>query len=417
MVITLPLLFVLVGLSAFFSSAETAFLSLQRVQLEHAVREGDARALRVAALLDSPGRLLSAVLLGNNLVNTGAAAVGTVIALKLVEGGSAVFGATVAITVLLVVFGEVGPKTIALHHAYPIARIYSLALGPWTIATRPIVIGLDHLSRLGLKLLGERPERIEGLTIGELRTAIVLGTEQGTLAEEESQMLLGALRLQHTPVRSLMTARVDVEAADQTDPIRRVAERLAQRGFLRMPVYAENVDEIVGYAHVSDVNRAMLADRGDVPVASIARPVLFEPEFAQAAAVLERMLESNAQLVILLDEYGSTAGLLTMEDLLEEVVGEIRSESGHEAPEVEVSPLKRTVVDGRLRLSELEEQLGVNLAHPDVETVAGLMLEHLQRVPRRGEHMEHGGYRFTVVSADARRIKLIAVEGADQPEL
>jgi putative hemolysin len=406
----------LLALSAFFSSAETAFLSLQRVQLEHAVRGGDAAAVRVSRLLDKPSRLLSAVLLGNNLVNTGAAAVGTVIALDVVKGGGSVFAATVAITVLLVVFGEVGPKTIALHHTLPLTRLYAVALGPWTLVTRPLVLGLEQLSRVALALVGERREPTEGLTIGELQTAIAIGTEQGTLAEEESQMLLGALRLQHTPVRSLMTARVDIVAADQTEPIRTVAGRLATAGFLRMPVYAENVDEMVGYAHVSDVNRAMLAERGEAPVASIVRPVLFEPEFAVASAVLDRMLESDAHLVILLDEYGSTAGLLTMEDLLEEVVGEIRSESGREAPGVAASASKRTVVEGRMRLSELEEQLGVTLDHPDVETVAGLVLEHLQRVPKRGEQMEHAGFRFTVVSADARRIKLVAVEGIERDE-
>ena len=406
----LPLLILLVALSAFFSSAETAFLSLQRVQLEHAVREGSSGARRVSRLLETPARLLAAILVGNNLVNTAAAAVGTVIVIELFGEGGSVAVATFAIAILLIVFGEVGPKTIALNHNFALSRVYALPLSVWSIATRPALFVLDRVSRIFLAVFGGEVSSTEILSSAEIRTAIMLGGETGTLAADQTDLLLGALGFRDTQARSLMVARVDIVAVDETDTVRVAAGRLAQAGFLRLPIYGENADDVVGYAHVSDVNTATLAGHGDRPVASIARPVLFEPELASAANVLERMQASSSQMVILLDEYGSTAGLLTLEDLVEELIGEIQSESGREAVGFAATRGARTVVDARMRLSDLEDQLGAVIDHPDAETVAGLILEQLQHIPVRGESIAWQGFRFSVVAADERRIKLVAIE-------
>ena len=409
----IPLLILLLGLSAFFSSAETAFLSLQRVQLEHAVREGISGANRVSRLLERPARLLAAVLVGNNLVNTAAAAVGTVIAIELFGEGGSVAIATFAITILLVVFGEVGPKTVALNHSFALSRLYALPLATWSVATRPVVFFLDRVSRVFLALFGGEVSSTETLSSAEIRTAIMLGGETGTLAADQTDLLLGALGFRDIQARSLMVARVDVVAIDETDSVRAAAERMAQAGYLRLPIYGESADDVVGYAHVSDINKATLAGHGDQPVASIARSVLFEPEFASAANVLERMQASSSQMVILLDEYGSTAGLLTLEDLVEELIGEIQSESGREAVGFAATRGTRTVVDARMRLSDLDDQFGVVVDHPDAETVAGLVLEVLQHIPVRGETMEWEGFRFSVVAADERRIKLVAIEAVN----
>jgi CBS domain containing-hemolysin-like protein len=406
----LPILVLLLALSAFFSSAETAYLSLQRVQLEHAVREGTAGATRISRLLESPARLLAAILVGNNLTNTAAAAVGTVIAFELFGEGPSVLVATFAITVLLVVFGEVGPKTIALNHNFPLARIYAVPLTAWTVVARPVVYLLDSVSRAFLAVFGGEVSSTEVLSSAEIRTAILLGGETGTLAADETELLLGALGFRGTQARSLMTARVDFVAVDETDSIRQAGERLAQAGYMRLPVYGDSADDVVGYAHMSDIAKAMLAGKEAQPVASILRPVLFEPELASAASVLERMQQSSSQLVILLDEYGSTAGLLTLEDLVEELIGEIQSESGREAAGVAATRGKRTVVDARMRLSEVEDQLGYGVSHQEAETVAGLMLEELQHIPVRGEAIEYQGLRLSVVAADNRRIKLVAIE-------
>ncbi|GAB4336800.1 MAG: hemolysin family protein [Dehalococcoidia bacterium] len=409
MEIYLILLLALLLLSGFFSSAETAFLSLRRMQLEHAVREGEPGAQRVATLLASPARLLSAILVGNNLVNTAAAAAGTAAATALVGGGAGVALATAVVTVLLVVLGEVVPKTVALQHGYALAKVYSLPMRAWIVVTRPIVGVLDLVSRAMLRPLGARAGERQSMSLGELRTSILVGQEAGTLRREQSEMLLGALALQHTPVRQLMVPRVDIIASEATEPIRTAAERLAAAGFQRLPVYGENLDEVLGFAHISDVALALIRGRGDEPVASILRPVAFEPDTAPASAVLERMQASSSHLVILIDEHGATAGLVTLEDLLEEVVGEIRSESGAEAWRMQERG-QRVIVQGRLRLGELSEQLGVDMDYPGAETVAGLVLAKLGRIPRQGEMVEHHGFRFTVLAADRRRVNLVAIE-------
>lgn len=405
-----PLLVVLLLLSAFFSSSETAFLSLQRMQLEHAVRSGRVGAGRVSKLVEHPGRLVASILVGNNLANTATAAVGTVIAAELVSGGGSVLVATAVVTVLLVIFGEVVPKTAALHFSYPMASAYSIPLRAWVAATRPVIVSLDQLTKFMLRITGASTEEQGAFTLGELRTAIVVGRESGTIQEEQSEMLLGALGLHDVQARRLMVARVDIEAVEATDTVRHTGERLSASGFQRVPVFGETIDDIIGYVHVSDVCRAMVRNQDHMPVASIIRPALFEPQNAPASRVLERMQESNSHMVILIDEYGSTAGLVTLEDLLEEVVGEIRSESGAEAATIEARPTGRTVVDGRMRLSELGEQLDREFDYPNAETVAGLLLEQLGKIPFRGEYTDYLGFRFTVVSADRRRVRLIAVE-------
>ena len=218
MVIYLLLLLLLLVLSGFFSSSETAFLSLERVRLEHYVRERRPGAARVSGLLARPGRLLSAILLGNNLVNTGAAAVGTVIAAELISGGQAALAATLVITVLLVIFGEIGPKTVALHHNWTLTRFYAAPLTVWAAVMRPAVAALDLMGRVTVGAVGARREAAGALSLGELRTAIALGAESGALEEKQSDMLLGALTLQQRPVRRIMVHRVNMVTAESSVP-------------------------------------------------------------------------------------------------------------------------------------------------------------------------------------------------------
>jgi len=409
--IYIPLLVLLLLLSAFFSSAETAFLSLQPVQLEHYVRERVGGASLVSKLLASPRRLLSSILLGNNLVNTGAAAVGTAIAAEIVSSGSAVVASTIVVTVLLVVFGEVGPKTIALHHSFALSRVYALPLRYWTRLTQPIVAMLDLLSRSVLFLAGGRGEAAGALALGELRTAIALGQESGALEADESQMLLGALTLQQRQARHIMTPRVAMQVAEVNEPLRDVSRRLIEAGVLRLPVYADSIDSIVGYVHVSDVNAAYAEGRADEAVRTTMREMIFESERASTARVLERMQESGHHMVILIDEVGSPSGLITLEDVLEEVVGDICSESGRERSNKNVRVGERLYVEGRRSLTDLGGELGTDLAHPDAESVGGLVLAYLQRFPLRGERIEHAGHAFTVMAADERRVTLVSVEG------
>ncbi len=406
------LLFILLLLSAFFSSAETAFVSLDRVRLEHRLREGTPGAHLVSVLLERPHSLLSAILLGNNLVNTGAAAVGTVIAAELISGGRGVLAATVIITVLLVLFGEVTPKTMALSHDFAFARIYAVPLRLWASLNRPIVAMLDALTRLLIRVFGGADVTdTPVLNRAELRTAIRVGAEAGALESEASARMLGALTLEQRQVQEIMVSRMDMVALSQDEPLAEVARKLSEVGFQRLPVYADSPEEVTGYVHVSDVNAAHLDGLGERTARDIMRPANFQSEHAPIANVLDLMRNRGAYLVMLVDEFGVTSGLVTLEDIMEEVVGRIRSESGDEPSGLEAGRRTgRLILDGSTLLVDLSNEVDVDLTDVDANTVAGLMLHHMRRFPERGEYIDLHGFRFTVLAMEQRRIARVAVE-------
>ena len=402
------ILAVLLVLSGVFSSAETAFLSVEMVRLEHARRRGLPGAARAAALLEEPRRLLAAILLGNNLVNTGAAAVGTAIAADLLSGGSALLAATVVITVLLVIFGEIGPKSVALHHNMTMVRLYAWPFRWWVRLTRPLVAALDALTHVWLRVVGESGEERPALSLGELETAIDLGRRSGELEQSETSVLLGALRLSDTQVRRIMTARVQIVGIEADATLAQAAERFGEAGFLRLPVSTGAADHFVGYLHGSDVLAQLGAGRGDRLVREVMRDVPFESERASVQRVLNEMRTSGHHLMLLIDEYGDTSGLVTLEDILELVVGNIRSEMGTGGEPVQVRISGRQFVEGRRGLTDLAAELDLDLAGEEAETVAGMLTDHFHRIPRANEEADLHGYRWTVVDADDRRIKLVS---------
>ncbi|GMU41501.1 MAG: membrane protein [Chloroflexota bacterium] len=406
------LLVVLLFLSAFFSSSETAFLTLQRVRLAHMVQERVPGAVRVARLVERPRRLLSAILLGNNLVNTAAASVGTAMVAEMVTGGGTVVViSTLAVTVLLLIFGEIGPKTLALSHSFTISRLWAWPMSFWVALTRPITATLDTASDGLLRLLGG-DDSPATLSAAELRTAIRMGAEAGSIESTGASHLLGALTLQQRQVQEIMVPRLDVVSIAADASLSQAAAALAEHGYLRVPVYDRAPDEIVGFVHISDVNAWRVSGRGDRPVREAMRLVHFESEHASIARVLELMQQHATYLVMLVDEFGVTSGMVTLEDILEEVVGELRSESGFEAPEEPVTGEGVRIIEGTTQLVDLSDDLGVDLTDVDANTVAGLMLAELRRFPEIGEYVDRAGFRFTVMDADERRITSVSVERA-----
>ena len=413
MTIYLIILVLLLVLSAFFSSAETAFLSLDRVRLEHFVRESIPGARRVSILLERPQRLLSAILIGNNLVNTAVAAVGTVLVTKMIPGGQGenIIIATFIMTILLVILGEVVPKTLAITHSFALSRVYAPILSLWSTLTRPLVAMLDVLTiQLVRTTGGEEITTNPALSMPELRTAIRLGIETGSLETEASERMLGAMTLQQRQIQEIMVSRMDMVAIEKNQPLLEVSKLLSTAGFQRLPVYATSPDEIIGYVHVSDMNAAHLEGLNSQTAGDIMRTVLFESELAPIANVLDLMRSHGSYLVMLVDEFGSTSGLVTLEDIMEEVVGHMRSESGAEIPRVtEEKKTGRFFVDGNTLLVDISSELSVDLTDVDANTVAGLLLHHLRRFPKIEESIDIHGYRFTVLEMDGRRIARVSI--------
>ena len=410
MTIYLVLLFALLFLSAFFSSSETAFLTLQRVRLAHLVEQNVPGARRVAGLIEQPRRLLSAILLGNNLVNTAAAAVGTALAAELVTGGgAAVLVATIGVTVLLTLFGEVGPKTIALAHSFGLSRLYALPMTGWVWITRPLTIGLDALSRTLLRLVGAPDEGTDEISAAELRTAIRMGQQAGSIESQHATQLLGALNLTNRQIQEIMVPRMDIVSIEVGGTLDEAAALMANYGFQRIPVYDRVPEEVIGFLHVTDLNMLRVEPKPDPSIREVMRPVHYESEHATIARALEVMQEHASYLLMLVDEFGVTSGLVTLEDIMEEVVGELRSESGTDIEE-RIRGVGRETVEGSTLLVDLSNDLGIDLTNVDANTVAGLILFELQRFPEPGESVVHEGVRLTVVDRDERRITLVAVE-------
>ena len=403
------LLVLLLTLSAFFSSAETSFLSIERVRMEHERRRGLPGAQRAANLLSEPRRLLASILVGNNLVNTAAATVGGVIAAELVGGneGLSIIVATVAVTVLLVIFGEIGPKSVALHHNLTVARYYSLPLTWWARLTVPLVITLDWLSRAWLRIVGGEEEASTALSLGELQTAIVHSREEGELARADTSALLGAIRLGDTQVRRIMTGRPQIVSVDASASLAEAGQAFGEVGFLRLPVRFGSGDEFVGYLHGSDVLAELADGRRQRHVRDVMREALFESERASVQRVLSQMQTTGHHLMLLIDEYGATSGLVTLEDILELVVGNIRSETRGGSEPVPVRIAGEQLVDGRRGLTDLGAELELDFSPEEAETVAGMLLQRFRRIPQREESLDLYGYRWTVADADDRRIRLV----------
>lgn len=223
-------------------------------------------------------------------------------------------------------------------------------------------------------------------------------------------MMLGALALRQQAARTIMVNRVNMVMAEASESVQAAAERMEEHGYLRLPVYDSNPDDVVGYVHVSDVNAAHIAEREAVPVREVMRTAVFESELASIARVLESMREEASYLVILLDEYGTLAGLVTLEDVMEVVIGKIRSETGADPITDDRHVGQWLIVDGIRLLSDLGEEVGNDLSHAEAETVGGLVLAYLRHFPRAGESIEHAGYRFTVTGAEERRVTRVALE-------
>ena len=409
MIIYFILLAVLLALSAFFSSAETSYLSIEGVRLEHERRRRLPGAERAAALLREPRRLLASILVGNNLVNTAAATVGAVIAERIVgsSGGVSIVAATLAVTVLLVIFGEIGPKSVALHHNLAVARYYSLPLVWWARLTRPAVAALDWTSRIWLRIVGGQEEAGSALSLGELRTAIVQARDEGELAGADTSLLLGALRLGETQIRRIMTGRPQIESIDSTSTLEEAGRAFGALGFLRLPVRLGATDDYVGYLHGSDVLAELGQGNRDRLVRDVMREAVFESERASVQRVLTQMQTTGHHLMLLIDEFGATSGLVTLEDIIELVVGNIRSETRAGSEPVPVRIAGEEFVEGRRGLTDLGAELEIDFSAEEAETVAGMLLQHFHRIPQTDESVDLYGYRWTVAESDERRIRLV----------
>jgi putative hemolysin len=405
------LLLGLIVLSAFFSSSETAFLSIQRIRLEHYVREGRPGAQAIATLLARPSRLLSAILIGNNLVNTGAAIVGGIIAQRVVSGGLGALVAALTVTVLLVIFGEVGPKTVALNHSFELSRFYSFPMSVWSRLMQPISAALDLLSRGIANIFGDSRENSISISEAELRMMIGLSSEAGEVAKDEAQLLHRVFNFGDRQVHEVMVPRPDAVMIERHATIADFYATYLTSPHSRFPLYEDSPDKVVGVLGIKDVLSAISS--GEVtaasPIAPLARNGLFVPETKNAGELFRDMQATGNQMAIAVDEFGGTAGVVTLEQLLEEMVGTVRDELAESSEEITTIDETTTEVDGSLSIEEARDQLGIDIPEGPYDTVAGYVLSRLGHIPVTGEAVVLGDHRLMVAEMRNLKVELLRV--------
>ena len=397
------MLIALLVLSALFSSSETALTTVNRIRIRTLAGQGDKRAMTLLAVLQNPEKMLSVILIGNNVVNLYASSLATTVTLSLF-GSKLVGVATGILTLAVLVFGEVAPKTMASRNAEQIAL---RAAGPvkclmWLFT--PLVFVVNNLARLVMKLFGaDRPGKRELMTAEELRTIEQVGHEDGVIENSERKMIDNVFDFGDRSARDIMIPRIDMTCIDVEAGYDELMEVVREEKYTRIPVYKESADTIVGILNIKD----LLFRAQDKPfrIAELMRKPLFTYEQKKTSELMVEMRKNYTNLAIVLDEYGVTAGMVTMEDILEEIVGEIRDEYDRD----EEKSIRRIapntyLIEGNVKIDDVNEVLQLHLASEDYESIGGYVLEQLEHFPKEGECVTKGGISFTVTRMEQTRI-------------
>jgi putative hemolysin len=402
-------------LSAFFSGSETAFISLQRFHLEYLVSTNVKGAKNVARLVERPERFLSVVLFGNTLVNAAAAALATSVTVHLgkqagLSEGTSILIATVVLTVILLIFCEVTPKTIAARHSERLSLLLHRPLQYVSWLFTPFVIALSWLSAGFTRVVGGTPVPRSIISDEEIRTMISVGHKEGTVEESEAKLLHKVFDFGDRPVYEVMVPRLEVTAAPRGSTIADFLKLYTERPLSRFPVYEENLDNIVGVLSVKDVlmARARGAIANDTLIDDLVRPTYFTPESKHINELFFDMRDNNYRMAVVIDEYGGTAGIVTLSRLVEEIVGEVGDELAGVARDYEVINEYTFQIDGSMRVEDANEEMELNLPeNEDYETVAGFILSLLGHIPRRNEQLRYKDLKIVITEMKGQKIEKI----------
>ncbi len=384
-VIQLLFVVVLLMLSAFFSSAETALTTSNKIRLKGLADEGDKRANRVLEITGDSGKMLSAILIGNNIVNLSASSIATALAIKLFGNAGAGI-ATGALTVLVLIFGEISPKTLATIHADKIALAYSGVIWGLMKILTPVIFIINKLSIGFLRLLRVNVSNEPvPLTEAELRTIVDVGHQTGVIEQEEHEMINNVFDFGDSQAKEIMVPRIDMTFADINSSYEELINIFRTDKFTRLPIYEDSIDNVIGIINMKDL-LLYETSKDSFSVRSILRKPYYTYEHKKTVELLIEMKKSSFNIAIVLDEYGVTAGLITLEDILEEIVGEIRDEYDMD----EEDPIQKLndreyIIQGSMNLEDLCDVLNLQLSSKDYDTVGGYMIELLDHLPNTGE--------------------------------
>ena len=411
----LVILILLIVLSAFFSSAETAFSSTNRIKMRTLAEEGNKTAALVIKILDSYSKLLSAILIGNNVVNLSASSLATTIAIALSEPlgiqASLMTGlATGILTVVVLLSGEIVPKTWANLYADKIVLVYAPIIRFLMAILTPVIFIVDKIATAILKLFRIDPNKKNStMTENELRSYVDVSHEDGVIEEEEREMIYNVFDFGDSLAKDIMIPRIDMVSVEDTATYKEVMELFRENMYTRLPVYHDSTDNIIGIINVKDF--LFVKDTEKFAIKDILRDAYYTYEYKKTSDLMMEMRKSSSNIALVLNEYGSTEGMITLEDLLEEIVGEIRDEYD-EDEETLIQDLgdNTYVVPGGMKLDDINNSIDTRFSSEDYDSIGGLIIEKLDKLPEEGETVElEDGTKLTVKTVNQNRIEEVTM--------
>lgn len=403
-------LVILILLSAFFSSAETSLTTISAIRVRSLIEEGNKRAVRLNKVLENKGKMLSAILIGNNIVNITASALATMIAQQL-GGNEAVSISTGILTIVILIFGEISPKTLATANAEPMALFYAPIIAALIWILTPLIFIINLLSGLVLKLFHADPnQKSNVITETELRTIVDVSHEEGILETEEKKIITKVFDFGDATAKDIMVPRIDMVAIEANASYEELMELFKRDKYTRLPVYEDTTDNVIGIINVKDLLLSDTEPGNDFHIRDYLREAFYTYESKSLTDLMIEMRKTSVNISIVLDEYSDAVGLITLEDILEEIVGEIRDEyDDDEADLVQSDNQTVFTISGQTKISDVNDELHLNLTSESYESIAGIIIEALDKIPEVGDTVTFDDCMLEVLSLDKKRVDTIRV--------
>ena len=407
-IIQLVIVIILLSASAFFSSAETALMTSNKLKMRNLADNGNKRAAKVLKVTENTDKMLSAILIGNNIVNLTASSISTALTLKIF--GSRLVGiATGLLTFLILVFGEITPKNVASKNAENMALAYIGVISFLVTLLTPVIFIVNTVAKFVISIFNKNGDDNNAVTEEELRAMVEYSHEEGIIENEEKKMIVNVVDFGDTVAGDIMVPRVDMVMVDEKSSYEEILQVFREERYTRIPVYEETPDNVIGILNVKDF--LLIEDKENFVMKELLREPLYTYEYKKTSALMMDMRKTGAKIVIVLDEYGITAGLITLEDMLEEIVGEIRDEFDADEDEgiTKVSDLEY-LIDGSTNLDDINDRIGLSLSSEEYESIGGLIMEKLGRLPVDGEIINFDNIVLTVKKMDHARIEKVCLK-------
>lgn len=406
--IQLVILIILLIFSGLFSSAETSLTTVNLYRMKTLADEGSRRAKKVLKLMENPGKMLSAILIGNNIVNLTASSLMTILVAELF-GNAAVGIATGVLTVLILIFGEITPKNLATLYNEKFALFYAMPIYILSLILTPVIWILDKVCNGIYWILRiDKNGANKQMTESDLRTIVNVSHEDGVIEGEEKEMITNVVDFGDSVAKDIMISRADMTMASVDSTYQEIRQFFMEEQYSRLPIYEESKENIIGILYMKDLFFYQETQNGEIDIRQLMREPYYTYEYQKTSSILEEMRGNSVSITIVLDEYGTAAGMITLEDLLEEIVGEIRDEyDEYEAEIIKQVSEDQYEIDGSAKIDDVNDALDLTLESEDYDSIGGYVIELLDHLPVTGEQVQDNTVVFEVLEMDKARVERV----------